>query len=152
MGIIEIWTIVAVVLKLCGVGVFTNWPIIAWPFTWSCLCLELWVVMFYLFLLGICAVLILPYKLCNPLAIKSLLQSARKECEKKHSVLDVLMEEIFEIFEAIQDNNLESARQKIYDSIAVLLRLDKVLQEKQRNEYFKKNDIPFFVEKTKSES
>lgn len=57
MGIIEIWTIVAVVLKLCGVGIFADWPIIAAPFNWSCMCLELWVVMFYFFLLGIYAVL-----------------------------------------------------------------------------------------------
>ena len=57
MGIIELWTILAVVLKLCGVGVFANWHIIAGPFTWSCMCLELWVVMFYLFLFGIYAVL-----------------------------------------------------------------------------------------------
>lgn len=85
---------------------------------------------------------ILPYKLCNPLAIKSLLQKVREEREKTQSVLDVLMEENFEIFEAIQDNDLESARQEIYDTIAVLLRLDKVLQEKQRNEDFKRNDIP----------
>lgn len=48
------------------------------------------------------------------------------------------MQEIYEIFEAVQNNNLVEARQEIYDSIAVLLRLDKVLQKKQRNEYFKK--------------
>lgn len=94
---------------------------------------------------------ILPYKLCNPLAIKSLLQKAREEREKTQSVLDVLMEENFEIFEAIQENNLVNARQEIYDSIAVLLRLDKVLQEKQRNEDFKKNDISLYVKTTKSE-
>ena len=57
MGIIEIWTIVAVVLKLCGVGIFADWPIIASPFTWSCMCIELWVVMFYIFLVVILAVL-----------------------------------------------------------------------------------------------
>lgn len=57
MGIIEIWTIIAVVLKLCGVGVFADWPIIAAPFTWSCMCLELWVMMFYTFLVGIYVVL-----------------------------------------------------------------------------------------------
>lgn len=57
MGIIETWTIIAVVLKLCGVGVFANWPIIAWPLTWSCMCLELWVVMFYVFIVFIYGVL-----------------------------------------------------------------------------------------------
>ena len=59
MGIIEVWTIVAVVLHLCGVGSFAEWPLIANPFTWSCLCLEIWVFIFYfvvlagIFLLGI---------------------------------------------------------------------------------------------------
>ena len=62
------------------------------------------------------------------------------------------MQEIYEIFEAVQDKNLINARMEIYDSIAVLLRLDKVLQEKQRNEDFKRNDIPLFVERTKLES
>lgn len=57
MGIIEMWTIIAVVLKLCGVGIFANWPIIADPFTWSCMCLEIWIVMLYIFLFGIYAVL-----------------------------------------------------------------------------------------------
>lgn len=47
MGIIELWTIVAVVLHLCGVGCFAEWQVIAGPFTWSCMCLEIWVFMLY---------------------------------------------------------------------------------------------------------
>lgn len=47
MGITEIWTIIAIVLKLCGVGSFANWDIIAWPWHWSCLCIELWSLMIY---------------------------------------------------------------------------------------------------------
>ena len=58
------------------------------------------------------------------------------------SAYDVLQEEILEIFDAIFDGDIYNARLEIYDSIAVLLRLDKVLQEKQRNLYFQKNDIP----------
>jgi NTP pyrophosphatase (non-canonical NTP hydrolase) len=72
------------------------------------------------------------------------LRESREDSEKTKSVYDVLMQENYEIFEAIQDNNLINARQEIYDTIAVLLRLDKVLQEKQRNEDFKRNDIPFY--------
>lgn len=45
MRIIELWTIIAVVLHLCGVGCFAEWPVIAGPFTWSCMCLEIWVFM-----------------------------------------------------------------------------------------------------------
>ena len=85
---------------------------------------------------------IIPVRLCNPEAIKLLLQESRDNREKTYSVYDVLMQENYEIFEAVQLNDLESARQEIYDTIAVLLRLDKVLQEKQRNENFKRNDIP----------
>lgn len=85
---------------------------------------------------------IIPAKLCNQEVINSLLKEYREEREKTKSVYDVLMEENYEIFEAIQRNDLINARQEIYDTIAVMLRLDKVLQEKQRNEDFKRNDIP----------
>lgn len=37
-----VWTIVAVVLTLCGVGAFAQWPITAWPWNWSCLCILYW--------------------------------------------------------------------------------------------------------------
>lgn len=87
---------------------------------------------------------IIPARLCDPESIKVLLQKFREDREKSASVYEVLMQEIYEIFEAVQDKNLINARQEIYDSIAVLLRLDKVLQEKQRNENFKRNDIPFY--------
>lgn len=59
MGITELWTIIAIVLKLAGVGSFAEWPIIASPLTWSCMCLEIWAFFFYLavFLLYVGAVL-----------------------------------------------------------------------------------------------
>ena len=85
---------------------------------------------------------IIPARLCNPEAINTLLDLSRIDRERTKSVYDVLMQENYEIFEAVQGNDLDSARLEIYDTIAVLLRLDKVLQEKQRNEDFKKNDIP----------
>lgn len=55
MGIIELWTIIAIVLKLVGVGDFAEWPIIAWPTHWSCLCLEIWMFIFYIAIVAICA-------------------------------------------------------------------------------------------------
>ena len=85
---------------------------------------------------------IIPVRLCNPESIKLLLQESRDNRENTQSVYDVLVEEFCEIFEAVQRKDLINARQEIYDTIAVLLRLDKVLQEKQRNEDFKRNDIP----------
>lgn len=87
---------------------------------------------------------IIPARLRNLETIKLLLRESREDREKTKSVYDVLMQENYEIFEAIQDNNIINARQEIYDTIAVLLRLDKVLQEKQRNEDFKRKDIPFY--------
>lgn len=37
-----LWTVVAVVLSLCGIGAFAEWPITAWPWHWSCLCILYW--------------------------------------------------------------------------------------------------------------
>jgi hypothetical protein len=48
MGLIEIWTIVAIILHFAGVGDFATWPVIASPFSWSCLCLEMWVFILYI--------------------------------------------------------------------------------------------------------
>lgn len=45
MGPIEVWTIVAVILHFCGVSSFGEWPVIARPWHWSCLCLEMWEIM-----------------------------------------------------------------------------------------------------------
>lgn len=39
---IAIWTLVAVILHFVGLGAFANWPVIAGPFTWSCMCLLIW--------------------------------------------------------------------------------------------------------------
>lgn len=85
---------------------------------------------------------IIPARLRNPECINLLLKESREEREKTSSVYDVLMQENYEIFEALQRKDLVNARMEIYDTIAVLLRLDKVLQEKQRNEDFKRNDVP----------
>lgn len=37
-----IWTTLAVILSLCGVGAFAEWPITAMPWHWSCLCILYW--------------------------------------------------------------------------------------------------------------
>lgn len=71
-----------------------------------------------------------------------LLKEARDNRDKTKSVFDILEEEFYEIFEALSRSNLIDARMEIYDTIAVLLRLDKVLQSKQQNEDFLRNDIP----------
>ena len=85
---------------------------------------------------------ILPERLNDNDLVRNFLKEARLKCNSTGSAYDVLQEEILEIFDAIFDGDLYNARLEIYDSIAVLLRLDKVLQEKQRNLSFQKNDIP----------
>ena len=57
MGIIEILTIGFIILKVAGIGACANWDIIAWPWHWSCLCLEMWVLLVYIALLIIVAIL-----------------------------------------------------------------------------------------------
>lgn len=45
--VIWLWSLTAIILKLCKVGAFTDWEIIAWPWQWSCLCiLEWWAIVF----------------------------------------------------------------------------------------------------------
>lgn len=85
---------------------------------------------------------ILPPRIVNIDTIKELLKDARISRDESKSVYDVLREEFYEIFEAVAENKTIEARSEIYDTIAVLLRLDKVLQEKQRNELFHQSDIP----------
>lgn len=85
---------------------------------------------------------ILPPRIVNIDTIKELLKEARISRDESKSVYDVIREEFYEIFEAVAENKTVEARSEIYDTIAVLLRLDKVLQEKQRNELFHQSDIP----------
>lgn len=59
MGIIEILTIVFIALKSAGVGACANWDVIAWPWHWSCLCLEMWSIIAY----GVLILLILTIKI-----------------------------------------------------------------------------------------
>lgn len=41
-NLIILWTIVAIVLNLCGVGDFATWKITALPWHWSCCCIFYW--------------------------------------------------------------------------------------------------------------
>lgn len=91
---------------------------------------------------------ILPERLNDKEIVRNSLKEARLKCDSTGSTYDVLQEEFLEIFDAICDGDLYNARLEVYDSIAVLLRLDKVLQEKQRNISFQKNDIPILPKST----
>lgn len=41
-AIVIIWTLVSIILSLCGVGKFAEFPITAWPWNWSCLFVLYW--------------------------------------------------------------------------------------------------------------
>lgn len=76
MGIIETWTMIAVVLHICGVGFFEGWPIIALPWHWSCFCLFIWE-------WGICGIIFLGYCLFKWIDYKIFLHKSHKETENK---------------------------------------------------------------------
>lgn len=45
--LVAIWSLTAIICKLLGVGAFTAWKLIDWPWHWSCLCImEWWVIVF----------------------------------------------------------------------------------------------------------
>lgn len=50
--IVLVWTLVAVVLCLSGVGQFAEWELTAWPWHWSCLCVMYWFLILYVGMLG----------------------------------------------------------------------------------------------------
>ena len=60
--VIIIWTLVAVILHFSDVGKFKNWPVIAWPWRWSCLCLLEWClfILAVLLMLGVGLMLLVP--------------------------------------------------------------------------------------------
>lgn len=40
--LIAIWSLVAIILHFADVGAFKDWPVISWPWKWSCLRLLEW--------------------------------------------------------------------------------------------------------------
>lgn len=52
--LITIWSLVAIILHFAEVGAFKKWPVISWPWKWSCLCLLEWClgILFVLVALG----------------------------------------------------------------------------------------------------
>lgn len=42
---IIIWSLVAVILHFSDVGKFKDWPVMSWPWRWSCLCLLEWLLL-----------------------------------------------------------------------------------------------------------
>ena len=42
IGLVGLWTILATVFHFAGFGSFAEWPVIAWPWHWSCFCIAIW--------------------------------------------------------------------------------------------------------------
>lgn len=42
IGLVGLWTILATVFHFAGFGAFAEWPVIAWPWHWSCFCIAIW--------------------------------------------------------------------------------------------------------------
>ena len=57
-----IWSLVAVILHFSDVGKFKDWPVIDWPWRWSCLCLLEWflIILASLLILGVGLALLVP--------------------------------------------------------------------------------------------
>lgn len=57
-----IWSLVAVILHFSDVGKFKDWPVIACPWRWSCLCLLEWflIILASLLILGVGLALLVP--------------------------------------------------------------------------------------------
>lgn len=42
IGLVGLWTVLATVFHYAEFGAFKDWPVIAWPWHWSCLCIAIW--------------------------------------------------------------------------------------------------------------
>ena len=42
IGLVGLWTVLATVFHFAEFGAFKDWPVIAWPWHWSCFCIAIW--------------------------------------------------------------------------------------------------------------
>ena len=57
--LIALWSLTAIILHFADVGAFRKWPVISWPWKWSCLCLLEWCLGILLALVALFAMLAL---------------------------------------------------------------------------------------------
>ena len=57
--LIALWSLTAIILHFADVGAFRKWPVISWPWKWSCLCLLEWCLGILLALVALVAMLAL---------------------------------------------------------------------------------------------
>lgn len=57
--LIALWSLIAIILHFADVGAFRKWPVISWPWKWSCLCFLEWCLGILLALVALVAMLAL---------------------------------------------------------------------------------------------
>ena len=85
---------------------------------------------------------IIPERLSEPQVITNFLKEARIKRDNTRSVYDVLQEEVLEVFEAVYEGRIDDARSEIYDTIAVLVRLDRELIHRKAGIPYEEKFIP----------
>jgi NTP pyrophosphatase (non-canonical NTP hydrolase) len=92
---------------------------------------------------------IIPERLSDPQVISNFLKEARIKRDNTRSVYDVLQEEVLEVFEAVYEGRIGDARDEIYDTIAVLVRLDRELMHSEAGFPYEDRFIPILPKSTK---
>lgn len=91
---------------------------------------------------------IIPERLSDHKVITNFLKEARIKRDNTRSVYDVLQEEVLEVFEAVSEGRIGDARCEIYDTIAVLVRLDRELMHRQEGFPYEDRFIPILPKST----
>ena len=89
---------------------------------------------------------IIPERLSDPKVITNFLKEARIKRDNTRSVYDVLQEEVLEVFDAVHEGRIGDARCEIYDTIAVLMRLDRELMHREAGVPYEDKFIPIVPE------
>lgn len=91
---------------------------------------------------------IIPERLSDHQVISNFLKEARIKRDNTRSVYDVLQEEVLEVFEAVYEGRIGDARCEIYDTIAVLVRLDRELMHREAGFPYEDRFIPIMPKST----
>lgn len=89
---------------------------------------------------------IIPERLSDHQVITNFLKEARIKRDNTRSAYDVLQEEVLEVFEAVYEGRINDARSEIYDTIAVLVRLDRELMHRNAGVPYEDKFIPIVPE------
>ena len=72
VGLVGLWTVLATDFHFAEFGAFKDWPVIAWPWHWSCLCIAIWwAIIIVLITLGILIYYVIKLKASKRGAVES---------------------------------------------------------------------------------